>query len=161
MNLTRKLITGILCSVLVACSTNANMSDLQNEIAALKKKIRAEGGLLDTIHFRTPSTFNDVIVNSPFPQTSDANVLLLNRPPVERYPLDALHLIGIIQTGTNAFAVIQTPDNKTYQLKSGDIIGNLRGKITSISAYEVTLIEPSDPASRLSPRTLTLQLKAS
>lgn len=166
MNNTKRLpaLLGVslLCCLLTACSASEDFSDLHNYLATLKQKAAKKGDLLDHVYFREALSFNGTTVHSPFPQTSTADILLLNKPPIERYPVDAIHLLGIVQQGNRAFAVMQTPDNKTYQVGVGDNVGNQDGKITVVSAFNVTLVEPADPSTgRLNPRTLNLPLQAS
>ena len=158
MNSRLKCSAIILSLFLTACSGNEEVTDLQNYIAGLKKHVLPPSK--NNLHFQTPVSFDALTVHSPFPQTSLANTLLLNKPPIERYPLDALHLLGIIHEGAKAYIVLEAPDKKTYTLGVGDLVGSQQAKITQISTYSVTLVEPGD-ATDPKAKTLQLSLKAS
>jgi len=153
----------ILLFGLNACSQQDTTADLSAEVAHLQQQVPREVSLVSAFHFRADTRFNGQWVHSPFPQSSDSmNSALLSVPPLQRYSLDVLHLLGIVEQGLKTFAVIQTPDSKIYQVQQGDLMGNHYGRITAISAYDLTLIEPANPVSGItSPHTVILHLKAS
>ncbi len=156
------LLSGLLC-LLTACGSKDPTADLTVYVNRLQKQTPPATSLLAAFHFRAANHFNGQLAHSPFPQTSDSvNSALLAKPPLERYPIDVLHLLGIVLQGAKTFAVIQTPDLKIFQVQQGDLMGNHFGRITLITAYSLSLIEPADPTSGLAnPQTITLHLKAS
>lgn len=152
------------CLILMSCSKGENSSDLQRYIANLKKKPTNETNLLDHFHLRKPPENLSITddTRNPFPQQNDLNnsALLNNKPPLERYPLDVLHLMGTIHEGSKIRAVILAPDHKIYEVMVGDRVGNQQGKITNITENKMTVVEPANPAvGILMPRTINLVLK--
>ena len=62
------------------------------------------------------------------------------RDVLERYPLDALRLVGILQQKGRIFALIKA-EGTLYRVKNGDHLGLDYGMITAISETEVALRE--------------------
>ena len=62
------------------------------------------------------------------------------REPLEAYPLEALKMVGIIKQ-KGYFALVKTPDNNLFQVKSGNYIGQNFGRITEISDGSIKLRE--------------------
>jgi type IV pilus assembly protein PilP len=98
---------------------------------------------------------------SPFEMMDVAptkNIVSLN--PLQAYPLDMLRFVGTVsQKGTN-IAFVSAPDNKLYQLKVGDIIGDRNSQIVAIESDRISLIEQyTENGNATMKRVVTLQLK--
>ena len=52
--------------------------------------------------------------------------------PLQSYPLSMLRFVGTLFYGTHVSAIMMTPDNKVYQVKQNDIVGDHDGIITNI-----------------------------
>lgn len=62
------------------------------------------------------------------------------REPLEAYPLEALKMVGILKQ-KGYFALVKTPDNNLFQVKSGNYLGQNFGRITEISDASIKLRE--------------------
>ena len=62
------------------------------------------------------------------------------REPLEAYPLEALKMVGILKQ-KGYFALVKTPDNNLFQVKSGNYLGQNFGRITEISDTSIKLRE--------------------
>lgn len=139
--------TVLCCLLLTACTPSQTDDDLHAYIEGLKQHRSAAVHLLDRFQLRKTYYLNDESLSSPFPKSviQDSGGSL-TQAPLQRYSLDALHLLGIIVENGQASAVIITPapDSMTYSIQVGDVIGNQGGTVTAISAYSVTISEPGE-----------------
>ena len=62
------------------------------------------------------------------------------REPLEAYPLEALKMVGVLKQ-RGIFALVKTPDNNLFQVKSGNYLGQNFGRITEISDAAIKLRE--------------------
>ncbi len=62
------------------------------------------------------------------------------REPLEAYPLEALKMVGVIKQ-KGYFALVKTPDNNLFQVKSGNFLGQNFGRIVEISDTSIKLRE--------------------
>ena len=79
---------------------------------------------------------------------------------LEAFPLESLQMVGTLEQKQVRFALIKTPDNNLYRVKSGNYLGQNFGVVTSISESTVTLKEVIQDSSSGSwtERTSSLQL---
>ena len=80
--------------------------------------------------------------------------------PLEAFPLENLKMVGTLQQKKDVFALIKTPDNNLYRVKSGDFIGQNFGRITDINESALKLkelIQDSGNEWKEEERTLLLQ----
>lgn len=61
--------------------------------------------------------------------------------PLECCELNLFRLLAVVESKDSAFALVQTPDNKRYVVRVGDMMGAREGKIVKISARSVTVRE--------------------
>ncbi|MDA3921319.1 MAG: pilus assembly protein PilP [Salinisphaera sp.] len=61
--------------------------------------------------------------------------------PLERFPLDALHMVGTITSAGVIYALIDAPDQVVHRLKRGSHLGENYGEIDSISDQGVSITE--------------------
>ena len=64
-------------------------------------------------------------------------------PPLQRFALSDLKLLGIVWGGYGYHGLIQTPDGKGYTVKQGTRMGTNHGTITSITAHRIVVSEPA------------------
>lgn len=77
---------------------------------------------------------------------------------IEGYDLSEFVLAAIARMGTRYYALITTPDNRSFSINEGDIIGLNNGKVEQISSDEVVLVEYSrDYRGELKPRKIILE----
>jgi type IV pilus assembly protein PilP len=79
---------------------------------------------------------------------------------LEAFPLESLQMVGTLEQKQVRFALIKTPDNNLYRVKSGNYLGQNFGVVTSISESTVTMKEVIQDSSSGSwtERTSSLQL---
>ncbi len=79
---------------------------------------------------------------------------------LEAFPLESLQMVGTLEQKQIRFALLKTPDNNLYRVKSGNYLGQNFGVVTSISESTVTLKEVIQDSSSGSwtERTSSLQL---
>lgn len=63
------------------------------------------------------------------------------REKLEKFPLDSLHLRGTLKIGEIRWALIASPDNIVYRVKTGNHLGRNYGKIDSIKEDTILLTE--------------------
>jgi type IV pilus assembly protein PilP len=63
------------------------------------------------------------------------------REPLERFPLDTLRMVGVLEKGNVKWGLIKDPQNTVHRVKTGNYIGSNEGEITSISEEQIELLE--------------------
>ncbi len=61
--------------------------------------------------------------------------------PLDRYSLGSLKIIGIMESRGRYYALVQTPDKRSYIITDGSIMGIERGRVVYINANSVTVAE--------------------
>lgn len=64
-----------------------------------------------------------------------------NREALEEYPLDALKMVGTINTKSGSFALIKAPDGVVHRVTLRNHIGQNYGEIIRITESEIGLLE--------------------
>ena len=80
--------------------------------------------------------------------------------PLEAFPLENLKMVGTLQQQKNIFALIKTPDNNLYRVRTGDFMGQNFGRIIDISESALKLkelVQDSGDEWKEEERTLLLQ----
>lgn len=147
--------------LLAGCSGDNDTSDLQRYVDGLKKNPSKNANLLQQFHWQQESSYSGQNLRSPFPQqAASADSKQLTLLPLERYPLDALHLVGIVQENNALYGVLLAPDGKIYPTRIGDRIGSQQGKVVEINEREVIIDEPVHfESGELSEHKVSLRLK--
>ena len=80
--------------------------------------------------------------------------------PLEAFPLENLKMVGTLEQQKAVFALIKTPDNNLYRVKTGDYMGQNFGRIINIDESAVKLkelVQDSGNEWKEEERTLLLQ----
>jgi type IV pilus assembly protein PilP len=78
---------------------------------------------------------------------------------LESYPLDSMSMVGTLQQGGRAHALVMV-ENRLHDVKVGDWIGQNYGQITAISDTQITLRETvQDATGEWIERASTLQIQ--
>lgn len=161
------------CGVLVACSDNHDMNDLQQYIIEVSLR---DGGPVEPMPQFLPYeafTYSAASMRSPFdvPIMAGTNVaqtpVTQVRPDFDRTPqalevfaLSNLNMVGMI-TRTNAtIALVQDENGKIHRVGVGTFMGRNHGQVNSVTQSAIELIEivPSGDGGWVErPRTLTIQ----
>ena len=67
--------------------------------------------------------------------------LARRKEPLEAYPLENLRMVGTLQQNKATFALVKSPDNNLFRVKSGNYLGQNFGLITEISESTIKLKE--------------------
>lgn len=163
------LIPVVACALLAACSGEKH-SDLREFVKNSDNLPRGRIPPLPEVKPYSPVEYNAFDLTDPFKPrkieppkgTSVGGVqpdVTRRREPLEAYPLEALKMVGILkQKGT--FALVKTPDNNLFQVKSGNYLGQNFGRIVEISDTSIKLkeiVQDSNGAWEGKDQTLLLQ----
>ena len=67
--------------------------------------------------------------------------LARRKEPLEAYPLENLRMVGTLQQNKQTYALVKSPDNNLFRVKSGNYLGQNFGLITEISESTIKLKE--------------------
>lgn len=67
--------------------------------------------------------------------------LARRKEPLEAYPLENLRMVGTLQQNKQTYALVKSPDNNLFRVKSGNYLGQNFGLITDISESSIKLKE--------------------
>lgn len=156
---TRHYLTYVLCVLLAGCQQQEDdLTTFFNEAENLPP-----GNLdpLPQVHAFVPKQYNEAgnlldpfMPRKAFSKSVNAPDLKRTREPLEAYPMESLKFVGVISRKKVIFALIQTTDSMTYQVRPGNYIGDKLGQITGLAEnprtmkYELTIRETiQDPDS--------------
>ncbi len=89
----------------------------------------------------------------------ESSQVLPGAGPLQRWPLEALRLRGVITGTASPRALIEAPDGATYVARVGDHVGTAWGRITAISNGAIAVVEQfRDPIGGLHVRRAELAL---
>jgi type IV pilus assembly protein PilP len=63
------------------------------------------------------------------------------REPLEAYPLESLHMVGTLERKKQIYALVKTPENSLYRVRTGNYLGQNYGRIVAITESEIKLKE--------------------
>ncbi len=63
------------------------------------------------------------------------------REPLEAYPLEALKMVGVLEQKKVMYALVKSPDNNLFQVKTGSYLGQNFGRVVAISDTTIKLKE--------------------
>jgi type IV pilus assembly protein PilP len=143
-------LVGCLAALLLgACSSD--MSDLERYVAEIKARKSTAIPPIPQIKQYEPFAYEPAGRRDPFvevrrPQRTTAEGgpkpdLNRNREPLEEFPLDALRMLGTINTPAGIFALVRAPDNIIHRVTLKNYMGQNYGQIVAITPSEVRLQE--------------------
>lgn len=152
----------IIAGSLVGCDSGQSKSDVDSYLARLKgAKVVQKSD--DTKKATPPrqSSYQSAKRRSPFEVREITNTKAgLNANPLQAYPLDMLRFVGTVTQNGKTVAFVSAPDNRIYQIKVGDMIGDRQGKVVAIESEQMRLIESyNESGLGKKQRQVTLQLK--
>jgi len=169
MNFTRKfgLIIVVLAAVflLYACDGSQPFKDLRVYIDNLKhanvqpdtkeKVITTEEMAPASVKYESETRRSpfEVMGSAPAKGIDSSN-------PLQAYPIDMLRFVGTVTQNGKTTAFVSAPDNKIYQVKEGDILGDNEEKVISIESDRISLMEQeSEIGSNGMKHMVTMQLR--
>lgn len=63
------------------------------------------------------------------------------REPLEAYPLEALKMVGVLEQKKVIYALVKSPDNNLFQIKTGNYLGQNFGRVVAITDTTIKLKE--------------------
>lgn len=139
-----------LAMVLLTSGCMQENDDLQAFVAEVKKRPARPIEPMPEVRPYEPFTYTAFDLRDPFapppmPQEPQSNNLQPDlerrKEPLERYPLDALAMMGVIEKDKRIFALIRSSDGTIHQVGVGHYAGQNFGRITHIQEDRVDLIE--------------------
>ncbi len=67
--------------------------------------------------------------------------LARRKEPLEAYPLENLRMVGTLQQGKTNYALVKSPDNNLFRVRTGNYVGQNFGLVTEISESAIKLKE--------------------
>lgn len=85
--------------------------------------------------------------------------LTRRKEPLENYSIETLRMVGTLQRNKANYALVKSPDNNLFRVKTGNFMGHNFGLITEVTETTITLKEivqggGGDWAERMSTMTL-------
>jgi type IV pilus assembly protein PilP len=164
-------VLAVVAFVLSGCS-GEQFSDLKQFVKDSGEGLRGRVEPIPEVRQFEPFAYNAFDLPDPFkPRKTVADTrggsgggprpdLNRRKEALEAFPLESLQMVGTLEQRQVRFALIKTPDNNLYRVKSGNYLGQNFGVVTSISESTVTLKEVIQDSSSGSwtERTSSLQL---
>ncbi|ARU30635.1 pilus assembly protein PilP [Sulfuriferula sp. AH1] len=165
----KQLITVAALLSLAACSGSGH-DDLTQFVKESGANLRGKVEALPEMRPYQPFAYNAFELPDPFkprklkPSAGGGGGAQpdMTRPkePLESFALETLKMVGVLKQKNAIYAVIKTPENTIYRVRTGNYLGQNFGKVVAITDTEVKLKEivqdsTGDWAERDS--TLTLQ----
>lgn len=148
------LLMAVLATLLAGCSED-DMSDLRSYIASVKARPAARIPPLPTFETYVTVPYAAAHLRDPFAayvdtpdappsalQQSDTRPPDTHKPePLEKFPLDGLKFVGLLERESQRWAIIAAPDKLVHRVKVGNYLGQNFGKIVSITETRIELME--------------------
>ncbi|MBZ9559418.1 MULTISPECIES: pilus assembly protein PilP [unclassified Modicisalibacter] len=152
--MTRRLLVGlaVVAALLAGCG-DPHLEALDQRLASLRERPSGELPNLPETPDYQPVTYDQAGSRSPFmPERPQAQTQAdegddlapdLSRPreALERYPLDALNLVGTLTIDGRHSALIRDPRGEVHAIRVGAHAGTDFGRIVQITNDAVTLVE--------------------
>jgi len=160
----------VLCVMLPAtiflsgCDSNSKFKDLQKYIENLKKEEGKETkNKTAELKEAAPVSvkYSSMTLRSPFEvlEATPAKGRIATNP-LQAYQLDMLRFVGTVTKNGSTIAFVSAPDNRIYQIKVGDVIGDHDSEVVKIESDRISLIEQyTEDGNAPMKRVVTLQLK--
>jgi len=164
--MTRAFIIVGMCALLAGCSGGGDMAKLQQFVAT------ADAGYIPPVKpipkVPAPSivAFNMHNFLDPFepfamrlPGRGPNPDSRLPTGPLQKFPLDALTMVGTMSMGHKLWALITDPHHATHRVEVGTYLGEHFGKIVRISPNKVYIVETVAGPTGWVKQPVTLEIK--
>jgi len=146
-SLTRALLLGFLsASLLTACGKSTD--DLEAWVTEVKARKPTPIEPIPQMKQYEAFIYQESGRRSPFEapaapaSTSTARPdMNRNKEPLEEFPIDALRLVGTIDSKGVVYALIKAPDGVVHRVTKKNHLGQNYGQIVGISESEISLLE--------------------
>ncbi len=133
--------------LLSGCGHHEESKALDKYIKTVKARPAKPVAALPTFKKYHPHEYQEVAARSPFMPAAVAkggkNQPDLARPKqeLERFPLDALRMVGVLGEGKTLWALVSAPDGTVYHVTKGAYLGKNYGQVKWVSDKELKLEE--------------------
>jgi type IV pilus assembly protein PilP len=132
---------------LLACSS-ANEQELKTWMDQQGASARGKIDPIPALRPYEPFTYNAFALIDPFVprKIEKAGGALApkgdrRKEALEAFPLEALTMVGTLQRGKATIGLVKSSDNRVFQVRQGNYLGQNHGVITSITDGEISLKE--------------------
>jgi type IV pilus assembly protein PilP len=149
--MTRKLRLGALalaCGIAVAGCGGGADDDLRAWMAEQGASARGKIDPIPPIRPYEAFTYNAFGQNDPFKPRKIESAkgtrgpdLARRKEALEAFPLETLTMVGSLQRGRALIGLVKTSDNRVFQVRQGNYMGQNFGVITGISEADISLKE--------------------
>ena len=141
-------------ATLAGCSSEEHR-DLQEHVAEVKRRPPGRVAPLPEFEVYETFTYEAHEDRDPFRPREEAILTESNQPAtsgpkppedrnpeaLERFPLDGLAFVGLLQKGDTVWGIIKDPEGLVHRVQAGNHVGQNYGEITSISESKIELKE--------------------
>lgn len=146
-----RLLTGGLCAAVVLLLNGCGGGEDDDLRAWMKDQGAASRGKIEPIPAMRPYeafTYNAFDQADPFkPRKIETGKgargpdMTRRKEALEAFPLETLKMVGTLQKGQAMIGLIKANDNRVFQVRQGNYVGQNFGVITTISEGEINLKE--------------------
>lgn len=146
-----RLLTGGLCAAVILLLTGCGGGEDDDLRAWMKDQGAASRGKIEPIPAMRPYeafTYNAFDQADPFkPRKIETGKgargpdMTRRKEALEAFPLETLKMVGTLQKGQAMIGLIKANDNRVFQVRQGNYVGQNFGVITTISEGEINLKE--------------------
>ena len=143
-------ILAIACAGLASCG-GERFSDLRQFVKDSDNLPKGRIPPLPDVKPYEPFAYDAYSLVDPFkprkiepPKSSTGGIqpdLARRKEPLEAYPVENLRMVGMLQQGKANYALVKSPDNNLFRVKTGNYMGQNFGLITEISESTIKLKE--------------------
>lgn len=149
----------VMATVLLTACTGDDMDDLRSYVAKEKAKPAGRIPPLPAFEAYVTVPYTAGQLRDPFmpfmeavdtgaqqpqaaAQQSNIKPPSTHKPePLEKFPLDGLKFVGLLERTGERWAIIMSPDKLVQRVKVGNYLGENYGRIVSISETKIELME--------------------
>ena len=143
-----------LAAALGGCA--GDMSDLDRFIDETKRKHHGKVDPLPEFPPYQTFAYDASLVRDPFRPQTDLNASPVaaeaaytgprpeasrRRELLERFPVDSLKMVGLLQQRTQTWGLVRDPDGTIHRVQPGNYAGQNHGKIVSVSENRIDIVE--------------------
>src|ERR1700722_19319999 len=141
-------VIGVVLAGLVAAGCSGGQSDLQNWIAATKKKPGGRIQALPEVKPYESFVYSAGNMRSPFQPQGAGGGQASSRPSSRRNPglleyfsLDPRKMVGTSKVGSSFYGLVQSKDGLVHKVQPGNYLGQNDGKVTEITGGKISVVE--------------------
>lgn len=146
-----RLLSCAMCSAMILLLVGCGGGDDEDLRAWMKDQGAASRGKIEPIPGMRPYeafTYNAFDQADPFkPRKIETGKgargpdMTRRKEALEAFPLETLNMVGTLQEGQAMIGLIKANDNRVFQVRQGNYVGQNFGVITTISEGEINLKE--------------------